>query len=48
MGALGVGPKYLVDEYAVYDTRYWVLKDPMVTWIAYQELFIMLPLEYVW
>lgn len=48
VGALGVGPKYLVDEYAVYDTRYWVLKDPMVTWIAYQELFIMLPLEYVW
>ena len=48
MGGLGVGPKYLVDEYAVLDTRYWVLKDPLVAWVCYAEFFIMMPLEVVW
>ena len=48
VGGLGIGPKYLLDEYAVYDTRYWVLNDPMTAWITYQEVAIMLPLEYLW
>ena len=48
VGGLGVGPKYLVDEYAVLDARYWVLKDPMVAWVCYAEFFIMMPLEIIW
>lgn len=48
VGGLGVGPKYLVDEYAVLDARYWVLKDPMVAWVCYAEFFIMMPLEVIW
>lgn len=48
VGGFGIGPKYLVDEYAILDTRYWVLQDPMVMWVCYQEFFIMLPLEYIW
>lgn len=48
VGALGIGPKYLLDEYAVLDTRYWVLKDPVVAWVSYQEFFIMAPLSYMW
>lgn len=48
VGALGVGPKYLVDEYAVLDTRYWVLKDPCIMWVSYSEMFIQLPLEFAW
>ena len=48
VGGFGLGPKYLVDEYAVLDARYWVLGDSMVAWVCYQEFFIMLPLELVW
>ncbi len=48
VGGYGVGPKYLVDEYAVLDSRYWVLQDATVMWVCYQEFFIMLPLEYLW
>ena len=48
VGGLGVGPKYLVDEYAVLDARYWVLGDSLVAWVCYQEFFIMMPLELVW
>lgn len=48
VGTFGVGPKYLVDEYAVLDTRYWVLKDPCIMWVSYSEMFIQLPLEFAW
>ena len=43
-----MGPKYLVDEYAVLDTRYWVEKDNGIMWISYIELFAMVPLSYLW
>lgn len=48
VGALGRGPKYLSDEYAVMDTRYWPLDDPTVAWISYVELAIMIPLCFAW
>lgn len=48
VGALGVGPKYLLDEYAILDTRYWVLKNPCIMWVSYSEMFIQLPLEFAW
>lgn len=48
VGGFGIGPKYLVDEYAVLDSRYWVLGDSMVAWVCYQEFFIMMPLELIW
>ena len=48
VGALGRGPKYLSDEYAVMDTRYWPLDDPAVAWISYIELAIMIPLCFAW
>lgn len=48
VGALGRGPKYLVDEYAVMDTRYWPLDDPTVAWISYLELAVYVPLCYFW
>lgn len=48
VGFLGWGPKYLSDEYAVLDTRYWPLQDPVVAWISYTELVIMLPLCFMW
>lgn len=48
VGALGRGPKYLSDEYAVMDTRYWPLDDPTVAWISYIELAIMIPLCFAW
>ena len=48
IGAFGVGPKYLVDEYAVVDTRYWPLQDPCVTVISLTELLIMAPLCFFW
>lgn len=48
VGALGRGPKYLVDEYAVMDTRYWPLDDPTVAWISYLELVVYVPLCYFW
>ena len=48
VGALGRGPKYLVDEYAVMDTRYWPLDDPAVAWISYLEMAVYVPLGYFW
>ena len=48
VGSRGRGPKYLVDEYAVMDTRYWPEDDPAVAWISIVELFIMIPLCYLW
>ncbi len=48
VGALGRGPKYLSDEYAVMDTRYWPLHEPTVAWISLIELVIDLPLCYYW
>ena len=48
VGTFGVGPKYLVDEYAILDTRYWVLKNPCIMWVTYSEMFIQLPLEFAW
>lgn len=48
VGTNGRGPKYLVDEYAVMDTRYWPEDDPAVTWISIVELIIMIPLCYFW
>lgn len=48
VGGLGVGPKYLVDEYAILDTRYWALADPTVAWVCYLEFFVMMPLELLW
>ena len=48
VGSCGRGPKYLVDEYAVMDTRYWPEDDPAVTWISIVELVIMIPLCYLW
>lgn len=48
VGALGIGPKYLVDEYAILDSRYWVEKDNTVMWVSYMELFTMAPLSYLW
>ncbi|XP_064392724.1 uncharacterized protein LOC135340333 isoform X3 [Halichondria panicea] len=48
VGALGRGPKYLTDEYAILDARYWPLNDPSVTWISNVELVVMLPLCFFW
>ena len=48
VGALGRGPKYLVDEYAILDSRYWPLDHPTVAWISYVELIIMIPLCFFW
>jgi hypothetical protein len=48
VGSLGVGPKYLVDEYAILDSRYWVERDNTVMWVAYLEFFTMAPLSYLW
>ncbi len=48
VGALGRGPKYLVDEYAILDARYWPLDDPTVAWISNVELVIMIPLCFFW
>lgn len=48
VGAIGRGPKYLSDEYAVMDTRYWPLDDPTVAWISYVEMAIMIPLCFAW
>ena len=45
---MGRGPKYLSDEYAVLDSRYWVLKDPIVMWVTYHEFFVMMPLCFLW
>ena len=44
----GVGPKYLVDEYAILDSRYWVLQSPDVMTICVMEFYIMTPLCYMW
>ena len=48
VGIFGYGPKYIVDEYAVLDTRYWVLSDPCVTMVSVLELTVMLPMCYLW
>ena len=48
VGTCGRGPKYLIDEYAVMDTRYWPEDDPAVTWISIVEILIMTPLCYIW
>ncbi|XP_064392725.1 uncharacterized protein LOC135340335 [Halichondria panicea] len=48
VGALGRGPNYLTDEYAIMDTRYWPLDDPTVTWISNVEFVVMLPLCFFW
>ena len=48
VGSCGRGPKYLIDEYAVMDTRYWPEDDPAVTWISIVEIVIMTPLCYLW
>lgn len=48
VGGLGIGPKYLVDEYAILDARYWVLGHSLVAWVCYLEFFIMMPLELLW
>ncbi|KAL5477080.1 hypothetical protein EMCRGX_G023822 [Ephydatia muelleri] len=48
IGTVGRGPKYLVDEYAILDTRYWVLDYPAVSSISYIEFFVMLPMCYLW
>ena len=47
VGALGIGPKYLLDEYAILDSRYWE-KDNTVMWVSYLEFFTMAPLSYMW
>ena len=48
IGMYGVGPKYLVDEYAILDSRYWVLQSPDVMAICVMEFYIMTPLCYMW
>ena len=48
IGTFGIGPKYLADEYAVLDSRYWPLKDSGVMIISFIELFIMGPLCICW
>jgi hypothetical protein len=48
VGTLGYGPRYLVDEYGVLDTRYWVVQDPCVTIVSFLEFFVMCPLCYLW
>ena len=48
VGAHGIGPKYLVDEYAVLDSRYWPERDNTVMWVSYLEFFAMIPLSYMW
>lgn len=48
VGALGRGPKYLSDEYAIMDTRYWPTDEPAVIWISNIEVVIMIPLCFAW
>ena len=48
IGATGIGPKYLADEYAVLDSRYWPTKDPGVMIISFLELLVMGPLCICW
>jgi cholestenol delta-isomerase len=48
IGVYGVGPKYLVDEYAVLDARYWVLQDGTVRMISLTEFYVMAPLCILW
>ena len=43
-----MGPKYLVDEYAILDSRYWVVQDACVTIVSALEFFVMAPLCYLW
>jgi len=48
IGTTGMGPKYLADEYAVLDSRYWPTKDSGVMIISLIELIIMGPLCICW
>ena len=48
VGSQGIGPKYLVDEYAILDTRYWVLADPCVTIVSVLEAIVMIPFCFLW
>ena len=48
IGLYGIGWKYMVDEYAVLDSRFWATRDPAVTIVAVMELYIMYPLSIVW
>ncbi len=48
VGTLGIGPKYLVDEYAVLDSRYWVVQDTTVTIVSSLEFLVMGPMCYLW
>ena len=47
-GLYGIGWKYMVDEYAILDSRYWATRDPAVMTIAILELYIMYPLSIFW
>ena len=48
IGVYGVGPKYLVDEYAVLDSRYWVTQDATVMLVSLTEFYVMAPLCIFW
>ena len=48
VGTLGFGPKYLVDEYSILDTRYWVTFDPCVTIVSSLEAVVMIPFCFLW
>ena len=48
IGVYGVGPKYLVDEYAVLDSRYWVTQDATVMMVSLTEFYVMAPLCIFW
>ena len=47
VGALGIGPKFLLDEFAMLDSR-WPEKDNTVMWVCYMGFFTMVPLCYMW
>ena len=44
----GIGPKYMVDEYAILDSRYWATQSPDVMAICVMEFYIMTPLCFMW
>ncbi|XP_003385787.1 PREDICTED: 3-beta-hydroxysteroid-Delta(8),Delta(7)-isomerase-like [Amphimedon queenslandica] len=48
VGTLGYGPRYMVDEYSVLDTRYWVVQDVCVTIVSFLEFIVMAPLCFFW
>ena len=47
VGVLGIGPKYLLDEFAVLDSR-WAEKDTTVMSVCCMGFFTMVPLAYMW